>query len=161
MFFKEYCMRPATNDDIPAVKKIVFSSLVEYGLRPDPSGKDRDLDDIEKNYISGNGFFGVSVIRETNEIVGCFGLYPHSQEVCELRKMYLQKGSRGKGLGKFMLEMAILIAREKKYKKIFLETISPLKTAISLYKKTGFTEIKPKEINGRTDQAFEFEISDH
>ena len=37
MFFKEYCLRPATNDDIPAVKKIVFSSLVEYGLRPDPA----------------------------------------------------------------------------------------------------------------------------
>ncbi len=158
MFFKAYCIRPATNDDIPVIKKIVFSSLVEHGLHPDPDGKDRDLDDIRENYNSGKGFFGVSVIRETSEIVGCFGLFPLSGKIGELRKMYLLKPYRGKGLGAFMLEMAIQIAREKNYEKIFLETISPLTAAISLYKKFGFKEVSPKEINERVDRAFELGI---
>jgi putative acetyltransferase len=158
MHFKEFLIRPATNSDGPAIKKLVFSSLIEHGLPPDPLGKDSDLDDIEKNFSSDNGFFGVAVQTETNQIVGTFGIHPMGHEICELRKMYLQKDVRGQGLGKFILDSAIQIAREKHYKKIFLETISPLTAAISLYKKFGFKEVKPKEINERVDQAFELDI---
>jgi GNAT superfamily N-acetyltransferase len=72
--------------------------------------------------------------------------------------MYLIKEIRGKGDGQFMLQSVIQTAKEKKYHKIFLETISPLTSAISLYKKFGFTEIEPSEINERTDQAYELYI---
>jgi putative acetyltransferase len=155
MFFKEYHIRIAGNSDIPSIKKIISACLTEFGLLFNETGKDEDLNDIEKNYLSGNGFFGVAVQTETNQIVGTFGLFPFSQDICELRKMYLIKEIRGKGVGQYILQSAIQIAREKQYHRIFLETISPLTTAISLYKKFGFTEIAPKEINERTDQAFE------
>ena len=158
MIYKEFLIRQATNNDIPHIKKIVFSCLTEHGLLPDPTGKDSDLDDIENNYLSNNGFFGVAINTGTNHIVGTFGLHPASEKILELRKMYLQKDCRGKGLGKFILSCAIQIGREKHYQKIFLETISPLTAAISLYKKMGFKEIKPKEVNERTDQAFELSI---
>ena len=137
---------------------MVFLSLKEFGLNPDPKGKDKDLNDIENSYLPNNGFFGVVINTETDQVVGCFGLYPINQHICELRKMYLIKDLRGKGLGKFILDKAILTAREKHWKKIILETISVLTTAIFLYKRYGFKEIKPKEINARVDQAFELEI---
>ncbi|MBI1770479.1 MAG: GNAT family N-acetyltransferase [Bacteroidetes bacterium] len=54
-----------------------------------------------------------------------------------------------------MLDAAIRIAREKGFKKIILETISPLKIAIAMYKNAGFKEIKPIVNNKRVDQAFE------
>jgi putative acetyltransferase len=127
-------------------------------LHPDENGKDKDLNDIESSYISNNGFFGVVVHSETNHIVGCFGLFPVNDSISELRKMYLLKETRGKGLGKFILDSAIHTAREKHYKKIILETISVLTTAIFLYKRYGFKEIKPGEINARVDQAFELDI---
>jgi putative acetyltransferase len=158
MILKGFQIRAATNQDIPSIKNVVFSSLSEFGLYPDPSGKDKDLNDIESSYLSNNGFFGVVVHMETNLIVGCFGLFPAHDGVCELRKMYVLKETRGKGLGKFILDTAIYTAREKHYKKIILETISPLTTAIFLYKRYGFKEIKPKEINARVDQAFELDI---
>ena len=158
MRFKEFLIRPATNSDVPAIQKIVFSTLAEHGLHSDPGGKDKDLDDIEKSYLSGNGFFGVAINTETNHIVGTFGLFPQAEKICELRKMYLSKESRGKGLGKFILDSAVQIAKEKHYTKIILETISPLRAAISLYKKYGFKEIEPIEINDRVDQAFELDI---
>ena len=158
MIYKEYVIRAASNNDIPAIKKIVLTCLTEYGLRFDETGKDKDLNDIEKNYLQVNGFFGVAVYTKTNHIVGTFGLCPLTPEICELRKMYLLKESRGQGVGQFILRTAIQTAKEKQYHKIFLETISPLTTAISLYKKCGFTETKPREINERTDQAFELYI---
>jgi putative acetyltransferase len=158
MIFNEFQIRVATNQDIPSIRNVVFLSLKEFGLHPDIKGKDKDLNDIEKSYLADNGFFGVVVHSETTLIVGCFGLYPVSQHICELRKMYLLKEQRGKGLGKFILDTAIQVARDKDYKKIMLETISVLKTAISLYKRYGFKETEPKEINARVDQAFELDI---
>jgi GNAT superfamily N-acetyltransferase len=158
MLFKEFLIRPATNNDIPSIKNVVFSSLEEYGLKPETTGKDIDLNNIERNYFSNNGFFGVAVDTKTNHIVGTFGLFSRSTEICELRKMYLIKEVRGQGLGKFILNSAIRIAKEKQYKKIILETISQLTEAIFLYKQSGFKEVKAKEINKRVDQAFELNI---
>jgi putative acetyltransferase len=158
MFFKEFQIRAATNHDIAPIKNVVFSSLREFGLLPDENGKDKDLNDIESSYLLNNGFFAVIVQTKTKLIVGCFGLIPMNENICELRKMYLLKDQRGKGLGKFILDIAIQQAREKRYKKIVLETISALTTAIFLYKQFGFKEIKPREINARVDQAFELDI---
>lgn len=156
----EFSIQPANNNDIPSIKNVVFTVLIEYGLKPDSTGKDKDLEDIEENYFNRNGYFGAVLNNNTKEIVGTFGLYTIDKETCELRKMYLLKEARGKGIGKFMLTTAINIAKEKNYKKIILETISPLKEAISLYKKFGFIEIIPKEINSRVDQAFELKLQD-
>jgi putative acetyltransferase len=158
MLFHEFLLRAARNDDIPYIREIVFSCLREYGLKPDPTGKDKDLKDIEKSYFPGNGFFGVAVEFNTNKMVGTFGLFPMDKNICELRKIYLVKEVRGRGLGKYILDTAIHMAKERGYKKIYLETISPLKVAISLYKKYGFKEVTPKEINERADQAFELDI---
>jgi putative acetyltransferase len=158
VFFKEFLIRPASNPDIPFVQRVVFTCLEEYGLKPDLTGKDSDLQDIEKNYFSNNGYFGVTANSNTNAIVGTFGLFSFAPEICELRKMYLMKDYRGKGLGKYMLGTAIGIAKSKNYKKIFLETISPLTEAISLYRLYGFSEIEPREINSRVDRAFTLDI---
>jgi putative acetyltransferase len=159
MLFKEFLIRPCDNNDIPLIKRVVFTVLKEYNLNPDETGKDSDLNDVEKNYFSHNGFFGVAQEIGTNKIVGTFGLCAISNEICELRKMYLLKEARGKGLGDFILNTSISIARERGYKKIILETISSLKEAQSLYKKHGFKEIKPKKITERVDKAFELNIT--
>ncbi len=159
MLYKEFLIRPAKNEDIPSIKKVVFGVLQEYELMPDETGKDHDLNDIEQNYFLKDGYFGVVVQTKSNDIVGTFSLYPVSPDVCELRKMYLLKHVRGKGLGKSILTFAMSLAKERHYKKIILETISPLKEAISLYKKYGFLEILPAEVNERVDKAFELDIT--
>jgi putative acetyltransferase len=152
--FNNFSIKKASNTDITSIKGVVFTVLKEYGLNPDEGGKDFDLSDIEKNYFNHNGYFG-ALTDNNNLLIGTFGLFPISNKTCELRKMYLLKEYRGKGLGNFMLNEAINIAKEKNYNKIILETIEPLKEAISLYKKYGFKEIRPAEINDRVDKAFE------
>jgi putative acetyltransferase len=159
MLFHEFLLRAARTEDIVYIREIVFSCLREYGLKPEPAGKDKDLNDLSKSYFSRNGFFGVAVEFNTNKMVGTFGLFPVDNTVCELRKIYLVKEVRGRGLGKFILHTSIQMAREKGFKKIVLETVSPLKAAISLYKKYGFKEIPLNEISERADQAFELDIS--
>ena len=84
MNLAEFTFRPATNEDIPAIRQIIFSVLREYNLKPDENGKDNDLNDIELNYFSNGGYFGVAVDSNSNEMMGTFGLFSKSKDVCEL-----------------------------------------------------------------------------
>jgi putative acetyltransferase len=158
MVFKDFSLREASNADIPSIKKVVFGVLEEYALKGSETGKDLDLSDVENNYLSNNGYFGVAVELVTGRIVGTFGLYRIDASSCELRKMYVLKSARGKGLGDFIVKFAIQKAKDLGYSRMMLETISPLKEAISLYKKHGFKEIPPKELSDRVDQAFELKL---
>jgi len=149
-------IRPATNNDAEKVKAVVFSVLIEYGLKPDSNTIDKDLDSIEESYFSNDGFFGVVEIN--NAIVATVGLHKVNLTTCELRKMYSLPSQRGKGLGKSILEFALSEAREIGYTRIILETASPLKEAINLYKKYGFKEYKPEHLSVRCDQAYERDL---
>jgi putative acetyltransferase len=149
-------LRPASNTDSEQIKSVVFTALKEYGLKPDSDSTDKDLDSIEERYFSNNGFFGVIEIE--NVIIATVGLYKVNENTCELRKMYSLKSQRGKGLGKSIMEFALFKAKELGYSRVILETASPLKEAIGLYKKYGFKEFNSEHLSARCDQAFELHL---
>ena len=118
-------LRPATNKDCEAVTGLVYGVLKEYGLKPDPAATDTDLKNIQQSYFERGGAF--FVLKDQNgTIIGAYGLYPLENQTCELRKMYLHKSHRGKGLGKFLLDSALEQAAELGFTRITLETASVL-----------------------------------
>ncbi len=149
----EVNIREALNDDSPQIRNVVFTVLREYGLQPDPETTDKDLDDIEKEYFSRGGYFGV--IELNSEIVATVGIYKISSSTCELRKMYCASKYRGKGIGKKLLEHSLMIAGKLGFSRVVLETASPLVEAVHLYKKYGFIEYTPEHLAARCDQAYE------
>lgn len=150
-------MRPATNADCEQIKNLVFGVLGEYGLKPDPASTDVDIEDIESSYLARGGTFLVLEAKD-GSIVGAYGLYPMEDRTCELRKMYLNKTYRGRGLGKTLLDDALTRARQLGFRKIVLETASVLKEAIALYRKYGFVEYTPEHLSSRCDQAYSLEL---
>lgn len=150
-------LRPATNKDSEAITNLVFDILRQYNLRPDPECTDADLRDIEQSYFARGG--GLYVLQEQDgSIVGAYGLYPLEGRTCELRKMYLRRAYRGKGLGKFLLEDALARAKKTGFDRIVLETASVLKEAIGLYTSYGFVEYHPEHLSARCDQAYELRL---
>ena len=151
-------IRPATNADARAARELVFSVLAEYGLKGEPEGIDRDLVDIEASYFAAGGLFEV-VENDEGRIVGTAGLMPLGEGVCELRKMYLLRETRGRGLGKQLLERMLAAARERGYQRMELETATVLKEAIALYERYGF---KPIPMHGhasaRCDAAYALDL---
>lgn len=145
-------LREANNSDSASIRQLVFKVLSEYGLQPDPESTDKDLDDLEGNYFNKGGYFGV--IEEAGQIVATVGIYKINETTCELRKMYALPSQRGQGLGKQLLEFSLQKARSLGFRKMTLETATPLIEAIALYKKYGFTEYKPEHLSQRCDQAF-------
>ena len=149
-------LRPATNDDAAAVRDLIFGVLAEYGLKGDPAGTDADLDDIAGNYASRGGLF--DVVEEDGRIVGTVGLYPLREGVCELRKMYLFKETRGKGLGRRLLDHALERARALGFRRVELETSSKLVEAIALYTRYGFKPQTGCHLAERCDQAYALDL---
>jgi len=108
-------LRPASNADCDKIASLVYSILKEYDLKPDPACTDADLKDIEQLYFEQGGTFYV-LEEKSGSIVGAYGLYPIDSQTCELRKMYLRRSYRGKGLGKFLMESALSEARQLGFK---------------------------------------------
>lgn len=145
-------VRNATNADVENIKQLVFGVLREYNLEPDPNGTDSDLSDIEANYIERGGVFEV-LEDEGGSLLGTVGLFPIDDKTIELRKMYLDKRLRGRGIGKQTLERMIELARRLGFQQIYLETNNVLREAVALYKKYGFQETSEKH-SPRCNQAF-------
>ncbi len=150
-------LRPATNADCEAVRDLVFSVLAEYGLKPSPGCTDADLNDIEQAYLTRGGVFYV-LQEQDSSIIGSYGLYPMEAGSCELRKMYLHRNYRGKGLGQRLLEDALAHAKELGFRRITLETASVLKEAIRLYERYGFKPCKAAHLSCRCDQAYALDL---
>lgn len=145
-------LRPATNDDRGSVTDLVFQVLGEYGLKPEPETTDADLRDIEGAYQARGGMFDV-LEDAGGTIIGSVGLYPLDGSTCELRKMYLHRSFRGRGLGKRLLEHALKRATELGFSRVTLETASVLREAVALYTRYGFRKFQPDHLAERCDEA--------
>lgn len=150
-------LRPATNADAPAARALVFTSLAEHGLRPDPGGTDADLDDLAANYHGRGGDF-VVLVDDGGRVVGTCGLYPLGEGGVELRKMYLAPPLRGRGQGKRLLAWALGRARELGFRRLELETAQVLKSAIALYERAGFRRACGQPNAGRCDTRYVLDL---
>ncbi|MGK7394912.1 MAG: GNAT family N-acetyltransferase [Candidatus Cyclobacteriaceae bacterium M3_2C_046] len=155
--YRDYIIKTAHKGLTSKIKELVFSVLMEYGLPPDDTGPDQDLNDVEANYLERNGYFGV-IYDKKDQLVGTIGLYDLGQGRAEIRKMYLVPTVRGQGLGKFLLNYLVAKARQKGYTHLELETASVLKEAILLYQQFGFKQITKNNEVARCDQVYELPI---
>lgn len=151
-------IRSATDADRDQIEELVFGILKSYDLALDRDGTDKDLSDIEENYLARGGVFEV-IVNEEGDIVGTVGLYPLDETTIELRKMYFDRSIRGRGLGKLILAKMIEKARNLGYLCIYLETASVLKQAVHIYEGAGFKPVDVKH-TPRCDQAYVLELSE-
>lgn len=78
----------------------------------------------------------------SEHIIGCVALRPFAPpKQCELKRLYLTPESRGLGVSKLLLEVAIQQARQLGYEEMLLDTLSGMTAARTLYKRYGFEEI--------------------
>ena len=148
-------IRPATREDQPAVKALIFAILDEYSLEPAPQSTDKDLDDLIGFYEG--GLFDV-LETDAGDLIGTVGLVPINNGACELRKMYLKTNHRGRGYGKRLLKHAIGRATDLGFVRIELQTARVLEEAIALYEKFGFSVLESVALERRCDHALALDL---
>ena len=108
-------------------------------------GFDKELREIEIQYNDPSGI--LLLLKNKNGFIGCVGLRKINEEISEMKRMYVKKEFRGKGLSKELIKELIRQAKELKYKSIRLDTLPQMKEAIHLYSSFGFKEIQPYRFN--------------
>jgi DNA-binding MarR family transcriptional regulator/GNAT superfamily N-acetyltransferase len=91
--------------------------------------------------------------------IGCGALKLHGAAPAELKRMWVDPGSRGLGLGRRLLERLEALARENGVRVLRLETNRALEEAIGLYRAAGFAEVAPFNDEPYAHHWFEKELS--
>lgn len=139
----DFTIRELRQDDNPHIAAIIRSVLAEFGAnRPGTVYYDPTTDDLFNLFKKQGSVY--YVVEMDGQIAGGSGVYPTDAlpaGYCELVKLYLTPQTRGKGIGKALMENCIEAAKGFGYTHMYLETMPELRTAIGLYEKLGFTHL--------------------
>jgi GNAT superfamily N-acetyltransferase len=119
---------------IDEYRQLVMDTLREFGFEPDPQ-IDPDLEDPLAAYST------VWVALAGSEVVGSVALRDLGDGALELKRMYLRREARGRGLGKRLLATALEYAREFGADVMKLDTSERMQTARHLYEAHGFVRV--------------------
>ena len=123
------------------------------GKEFEPDGRHTDYNDIKTHF---DRFW---CLLSENKVLGTVAVKRLDETTSELKALYLAPELRGKGYGYKMLDLAVLFAREKGYKRIVLDSMSKYDAALKLYEKYGFTHIGRYNDNQKADVFMEYRFT--
>ena len=136
-------IRPIQSTDNPKLAMIIRRTLTEFGA--DKLGtvySDPSTDSLSDLFVSPQSIYFVA--EEKGIILGGGGIYPTQglpTGTCELVKMYLSPGARGKGIGRQIIDLCFDFAKKNGFEQIYLESMPELAHAIAIYEHLGFRKI--------------------
>ena len=90
-------------------------------------------------YVAPRG--GIWLAMAGDSGVGCVALRPLGDDTAEVKRMFVESGWRGNGVGRALLETLIAGARARGYRVLKLGTLDDMYAAQALYDSLGFTPI--------------------
>lgn len=127
------------------IHQAIFKSLNEQWITSHWQLEAHDLEVLDypqQNIIDKGGYIFIATYRDRPVgVCALCKMYDMPYDF-ELSKLAVDSNVRGKGIGVLLCEAAIDKAKALGATKIFLESNTSLRPAISLYRKLGFKEIK-------------------
>lgn len=134
-----------TPPDVDAAKALIQQYLVWLGIDLSFQNIDEELADFPGMYREPQGVFLVA--KDGNRVVGCVGLRKMSQQICEMKRLFVLDTHKGRGLGDTLVKEVIRQATMLGYSKMRLDTLDTMDKAKRLYRRHGFVEIPQYTVN--------------
>jgi len=99
-------------------------------------GFDEELESLPGRYAAPGGRLLLALYEK--KIAGCVALWKVSDQVCEMKRLWVRPEFRGKKIGRQLAEFVIEQAKLIGYSKMKLDTIDTMTEAIKLYVSLGF-----------------------
>lgn len=106
-------------------------------------GFTEELARLPGDYACPQGRLFIARDPATGKPAGCAALRPFEGDTGEVKRLYVRSAFRGTGLGRALATRVLDAAREAGYRRLVLDTLGQMHSAIGLYRRLGFTEIPP------------------
>jgi carbonic anhydrase len=130
----------ARTEDLAQVRRLFCAYADWLAVDLCFQGFERELAELPGCYAPPAG--RLLVARVGGEVGGCVGLRPLEPRVCEMKRLWVEPGFAGHGIGRALAEAIVEAARTIGYQRMRLDTIPDrMPAAQHLYASLGFQEI--------------------
>jgi ribosomal protein S18 acetylase RimI-like enzyme len=113
---------------------------------------DDELINFPQKYKEPDGTFIIA--KDNDNVVGCVGLRKLDKNICEMKRLFVNDKYKGNGIGEKLVEIIIEEAKHKNYKRMRLDTLKKMESALKIYYKNNFYEIEPYYNNPNNDVVY-------
>lgn len=128
-----------------AVRGLIREYTRTMGLDLGFQGLEEELASLPGKYAEPKG--ALLVAESDGEICGCVALRDLGDGICEMKRLYVEEGRKGLGVGRGLVEAVLAAAKGKGYRKMRLDSLERMQAAVGLYHAFGFRETRPYVYN--------------
>ena len=125
-----------TSQQIETIRELFLEYAKSLNFDLCFQGFDKELESLPGKYAAPDGRLLLAFYEK--KIAGCVALWKVSDQVCEMKRLWVRPEFRGQKIGRELAEFVIEQARLIGYSKMKLDTIDSMTAAIKLYVSLGF-----------------------
>ena len=132
-------------DDMSVARELFREYQTDIGIDLCFQGFEDELAGLPGDYAPPTG--GLIVASVAGNVAGCCAFRPlldcDYANACEMKRLFVRRAFRGFGVGRLLVDLTLLHARQAGYDVMLLDTLNEMETARALYAQAGFEEIAP------------------
>ena len=137
--------------DAKRVRALLEEYVRELGVDLGPQGFFQELGDLAAAYPPPGGLW---LAWRAGAPVGAVALRPLGGGYAELKRLFVLKEGRGRGLGRALVETALGAARAGGFRGVRLDTLKGMDAAQALYASLGFVPVSAYRANSLRGAQF-------
>lgn len=141
-----------TTERISQARKLIVEYAESLGCSPCLENIEQELRSLPEPFAPPTGRLILAI--DDDQPAGVVGLKKIRGDIAEMARLYVRPQWRGKGYGKGLALHCIASAKEAGYRAIRLYTLPSMATALTIYRKIGFTEIAPYTDHPSADAVY-------
>jgi GNAT superfamily N-acetyltransferase len=106
-----------------------------------PQGFSQELESLPGVYGPPGG--ELLLAKRGDHVLGCIAIKSLAPGVAEIKRLFVRPKARKGGVGKTLVDAALMAAKQLGYLEVKLDTLPEMAAAIALYKSFGFAPIPP------------------